>query len=152
MTSKQNSYIIYCDGASKGNPGPAGWGAVIVNKSTEEMIQRYGSIGRNTNQVAELSAAINAIEFLPTGSTIELFADSKYLVDGMNSWVANWKRNGWKTAAGKPVANRELWEHILVLTRSRNVKFRWVKGHNGHEMNELADNLANQGVTQSSPV
>lgn len=150
MTEKHNSYLIYCDGASKGNPGPSGWGAVIINKMTEETIQRYGSIGHSTNQVAELSAVINAIEFLPTGSSIDLFTDSRYVVDGMNKWIGGWVRKNWRTAAGKPVANRALWEQILVLCRSRTVKFRWVKGHNGHDMNELADKLANQGVFQSS--
>lgn len=137
----RNHHTVYCDGSCLKNPGPAAWGAVLEHKdgSTQEF---SGAIGHGTNQIAELTAAIEALKRLPEGEEIHLYSDSKYVVEGLKSWLAGWKRKGWKTSAGGPVANETLWRRLDELCAKRRVKPHWVKGHAGHPLNERADELA----------
>ena len=135
---------IYTDGACRGNPGQGGWGVLIISESEEKKL--YGGEQRTTNNRMELMAAIKALEASSIKINIDLYTDSKYVMDGINSWVQNWKKNGWKTAAKKPVKNSELWIRLDELNLSHNVNWHWVKGHSGDEGNEKADELANLGI------
>jgi ribonuclease HI len=135
---------IYTDGACRGNPGQGGWGVLIISESEEKKL--YGGEQSTTNNRMELMAAIKALEASSIKINIDLYTDSKYVMDGINSWVQNWKKNGWKTAAKKPVKNSELWIRLDELNLSHNVNWHWVKGHSGDEGNEKADELANLGI------
>ena len=135
---------IYTDGACRGNPGQGGWGVLIISESEEKKL--YGGEQSTTNNRMELMAAIKALEASAIKINIDLYTDSKYVMDGINSWVQNWKKNGWKTAAKKPVKNSELWIRLDELNLSHNVNWHWVKGHSGDEGNEKADELANLGI------
>jgi|TARA_B110000483_G_scaffold239664_1_gene318618 ribonuclease HI len=135
---------IYTDGACRGNPGQGGWGVLIISDSEEKKL--YGGEQSTTNNRMELMAAIKALEASPIKINIDLYTDSKYVMDGINSWVQNWKKNGWKTAARKPVKNSELWIQLDELNLAHNVNWHWVKGHSGDEGNEKADQLANLGI------
>lgn len=145
--SKKNTILIYCDGSSLGNPGPAGWGVVLQGK---EVTEGCGALGDTTNQVAELTAAIRALEATEVGSVIRLHSDSEYVIKGMSNWIRGWLRNGWKTAKGNPVSNRELWESLHELASQRTVAWKWVKGHSGDPLNERADQLAKLGASGTS--
>ena len=134
----------YTDGACRGNPGQGGWGVLIISESEEKKL--YGGEQSTTNNRMELMAAIKALEASAIKINIDLYTDSKYVMDGINSWVQNWKKNGWKTAAKKPVKNSELWIRLDELNLSHNVNWHWVKGHSGDEGNEKADELANLGI------
>ncbi len=140
----ESKVTIYTDGACKGNPGAGGWGAVLIYGKTIKKI--YGGKKETTNNQMELMAAIKALEALTRPCKVELFTDSKYVKNGIESWLASWKKNNWKTAAKKPVKNVELWQELDRLNAKHHVKWGWVKGHSGHELNDLADELANQGV------
>ncbi|MDA9636560.1 ribonuclease HI [SAR86 cluster bacterium] len=135
---------IYTDGACRGNPGIGGWGVLIISDKEEKKL--YGGELNTTNNRMELMAAIRALESTSTEIIIDLYTDSKYVMDGINSWIQNWKNNGWKTAAKKPVKNSELWIQLDKLNLSRHVNWHWVKGHSGDEGNEKADQLANLGI------
>lgn len=135
---------IYTDGACKGNPGPGGWGAWLRFGDHEKEL--FGGENDTTNNRMELLAAIEALAALKRPSAVKLHTDSKYLKDGIQSWIANWKKNGWKTAAKKPVKNSDLWKRLDELVAVHDISWAWVKGHSGNFGNEKADDLANKGV------
>jgi ribonuclease HI len=136
---------IWTDGACSGNPGPGGWGAVLRwNDHEKEM---SGGEPATTNNRMELMGAISAIEAIKTpGAIIRLHTDSQYVKNGVTTWIHKWKKNGWKTSDKKPVANVDLWQRLEAACESHNVEWRWVRGHNGDEMNERADVLARAGI------
>ena len=136
--------IIYTDGACRGNPGPGGWGALIKFDSAEKKI--FGGQNNTTNNQMELSAAIEGLSILKEPCNIELFTDSKYVMDGITQWIQNWKKNNWKTSAKKEVKNKELWQQLDQLMSYHQVQWHWVKGHSGDPGNETADLLANKGI------
>ena len=131
---------IYTDGACRGNPGPGGWGAVLLYGGHRREIS--GRDPRTTNNRMELTAAIRALEALKRPSEVALYTDSTYLKDGITRWLPNWKARGWRTAAKAPVKNRDLWEALDALTGRHDVTWHWVRGHAGNAENERADALA----------
>ncbi|MDG4542529.1 MAG: ribonuclease HI [Rickettsiales bacterium] len=135
---------IYTDGACSGNPGPGGWGALLTYGKHEKEI--FGGEKETTNNRMELTAAIKALEAIKTKSEIDLYTDSTYVKDGITKWIHNWKKNGWKTAAKKPVKNDDLWQELDKMIAKHDVKWHWVKGHAGHDGNERADMLAVKGT------
>ena len=136
--------IIYTDGACRGNPGPGGWGALIRFDSVEKEI--FGGQANTTNNQMELSAAIEGLSILTEPCNVEIFTDSKYVMDGITQWIQNWKKNNWRTAAKKDVKNKELWQKLDQLITQHQVQWHWVKGHSGDAGNEAADLLANKGI------
>lgn len=141
------NYYAYCDGACSGNPGPAGWG-VLLEDGDGLCLELSGYLGQGTNQVAELVAAIVALRNVPSGASVNLHSDSKYVITGLSEWVQSWESRGWRTAGGKPVANLELWKALRSLERARQVTLTWVKGHAGHPKNERVDALATDAVAR----
>ncbi len=141
---------IYTDGACKGNPGPGGWGALLV--SGEHRKEIFGGESLTTNNRMELLAAIEALKALKKPSRVNLHTDSQYLRKGILEWIHNWKRKGWKTSANKPVKNADLWQQLDALTSHHQIEWHWIKGHSGHPGNEKADELANRGVAQLSNI
>lgn len=139
---------IYTDGACKGNPGPGGWGAYLIYG--EHRKELYGGEPNTTNNRMELLGAIRALESLKQPCEVKLYTDSKYVKNGIESWISGWKKNGWKTAAKKPVKNAELWQRLDDLCAGQSVTWAWVKGHSGNPGNEKADELANRGVAEQS--
>ncbi|MCM2503115.1 ribonuclease HI [Aureimonas altamirensis] len=135
---------IYTDGACSGNPGPGGWGAILLYGDARKELK--GGETPTTNNRMELMAAIRALEALNRPSAVDLHSDSQYLRDGISKWIHGWKRNGWKTADKKPVKNAELWQELDAQRLRHDVAFHWVKGHAGHELNERADELAREGM------
>jgi len=135
---------VYADGACKGNPGPGGWGVLLIEGSREREL--HGGEPATTNNRMELTAVIRALEALPQGSRVRLYTDSQYVQKGMKEWIHDWKRRGWRTADKKPVKNDDLWKHLDELARNHKVEWHWVRGHDGHPGNERADALANKGV------
>jgi ribonuclease HI len=135
---------IFTDGACSGNPGPGGWGAVLRSGGHEKEL--CGGERDTTNNRMELTAAIEALEALTEPCQVTLTTDSTYVRDGITRWLANWKQNGWRTAAKKPVKNQELWQKLDRQASRHDVIWKWVKGHSGHPDNERADMLANQGM------
>ena len=142
----ENIIKIFTDGACKGNPGLGGWGALIVEDGKEKEI--YGGSFNTTNNKMELTATIEALKFFKDPKIIELYTDSKYVKDGINDWINNWKINGWKNASKKPVKNSELWIELDKLTSYHKVTWFWVKGHSNHRENDIADALANKGIDE----
>ncbi len=139
--------IIYTDGACRGNPGPGGWGAVLRHGEHERLL--YGGENHTTNNRMELTAVIKALESLKFPCDIELFSDSKYVLQGINEWLPNWKKRNWLTASKKPVQNVELWQRLDELaSQQKQINWHWVKGHSGDADNELADQLANKGIDE----
>jgi ribonuclease HI len=136
--------VIYTDGACRGNPGPGGWGAIL--KSGERERELSGGELHTTNNRMELMAAIQALEALNRPCRVELHTDSQYLRTGITEWLAGWKARGWKTAAKAPVKNDDLWRRLDEARARHTVDWRWVKGHNGHPLNERADALARHGM------
>lgn len=133
----------YTDGACSGNPGPGGWGVLIESDPPKRMC---GGDPATTNNRMELQAAIEALSALPEGTAMTVHTDSQYVKNGVTTWVHGWKRNGWKTAARKPVKNQDLWQRLDALAEARDVRWAWVKGHAGDPGNEEADRLANEGM------
>ena len=138
---------IYTDGACSGNPGVGGWGVVIIEDNKNEFFLNGGD-KNTTNNKMELTAAIKALKTFEKKSTITLITDSKYVKDGIHSWIQNWKKNGWKTAAKKPVKNKELWIELDELIARHNITWEWVKGHAGNIHNEKADYLARRYIEE----
>ena len=135
---------IWTDGACSGNPGPGGWGALLVWGDYEKELS--GGEPDTTNNRMEMRAAIEALDALTRRSKVILHTDSTYLKDGLTKWMAGWKRNGWKTAAKKPVKNQDLWQALDEAASRHDIDWRWVKGHAGNEGNERADALARAGI------
>jgi len=135
---------IYTDGACRGNPGPGGWGVWLKYADAEKFL--YGGEQETTNNRMELMAAIQALEILKYPCRIKLYSDSKYVLQGITEWMANWKKRGWKTAAKKPVKNDDLWRRLDEVMQKHTINWTWVKGHSGNIGNEKADQLANQGI------
>ena len=136
----------FTDGACKGNPGPGGWGVLLRMDNQSREI--FGGEGATTNNRMELTAAIEALAALKEACTVELTTDSTYVKDGVTRWMENWERNGWRTAAKKPVKNQDLWQALKAQVARHEVNWHWVKGNSGHQENELADMLANKGIAE----
>ncbi|MEL7187798.1 MAG: ribonuclease HI [Pseudomonadota bacterium] len=137
---------IYTDGACRGNPGPGGWGALLIaGKHRKELL---GGEPDTTNNRMELTAAIEALNALKKNSQVVLHTDSTYVMKGIKEWMPNWKKRGWKTAAKKPVKNQDLWQALDEATQRHDIDWRWVKGHAGDPGNERADELANLGIDE----
>ncbi len=139
--------VIYTDGACSGNPGPGGWGAVMISGAHVREI--CGGEPASTNNRMELMAAIQALEALKKPCKVELHTDSTYVMKGISEWIHAWKKRGWMTADKKPVKNDDLWKRLDTARQRHDVTWRWVKGHNGHELNERADGLARQGLNDA---
>ncbi len=135
---------IYTDGACKGNPGPGGWGALLVFGDREKEL--FGGEPATTNNRMELTAVIRALESLRRDCDVELYTDSQYVKNGIQSWIHTWKRNGWKTTDKKPVKNAELWRELEAQAGRHRIRWHWVRGHTDHPGNDRADALANRGV------
>ena len=136
----------YTDGSALGNPGPGGWGTILEHKQKTRELS--GGFARTTNNRMELLAAIQALEALTRKASVDLYTDSKYLCDAVNKhWIRGWVKNGWKTSAKKPVKNQDLWTRLLPLLAKHEVRFHWVKGHNGHPENERCDQLAKEAAS-----
>lgn len=141
--------FAYTDGACSGNPGPGGWGALLIARDGDHVIRERelsGGEARTTNNRMELLAAISALETLERPSRLTVVTDSAYVKDGITKWLAGWMRNGWKTAARKPVKNDDLWKRLDMARARHEVTWEWVKGHAGHPENERADALARAGM------
>ena len=138
---------IFTDGACKGNPGPGGWGAIMRMGEHEKELS--GGEPATTNNRMELMGAIMALRALKQPCEVKLHTDSKYVIDGITSWIFGWQRNGWKNAAKKPVANADLWQDLMAATQPHKIAWTWVKGHNGHPENERADKLASDAALRA---
>ncbi len=139
--------IVYTDGACKGNPGPGGWGVLMI--AGERRRELHGGEAMTTNNRMELTAAIEALRALRRHCRVRLFTDSSYVKQGIETWIHGWKRNGWRTADKKPVKNADLWQTLDELAAGHSVEWRWVKGHAGDPGNERADALSNLGIPKS---
>lgn len=137
---------IWTDGACSGNPGPGGWGAILIHGDTQREL--YGAEPDTTNNRMELMAAIAGLEALKRPCTVVLVTDSQYVKGGITSWIFGWKKNGWKTADKKPVKNMDLWQALDAAIRQHKVEWRWVKGHAGTPLNERADELARLAIKE----
>ena len=146
--------IAYTDGACSGNPGPGGWGVLLQAVEGETIVKErtlQGGEAATTNNRMELLAAITALETLERPSRITIVTDSAYVKNGVAGWIHGWKRNGWKTAAKKPVKNVELWQRLDAAQARHDVTWEWIKGHAGHQGNERADELARAGMAPFKP-
>jgi len=141
--------VIYTDGACRGNPGPGGWGVVLRYQGNLKTLNGFDP--ETTNNRMELTAVIEGLRTLTRSCDIELHTDSKYVMQGVNEWLSNWKRNGWKTAAKKPVKNIDLWQRLDDEVNRHEIDWNWVKGHSGVEDNEFADQLANAAIDAETP-
>jgi ribonuclease HI len=146
MTTHMNTIDIYTDGACKGNPGPGGWGVLLKSDGTEKEL--FGGELNTTNNRMEMMAVIQALEALKRPCKVNLYLDSKYVLQGITEWIVGWKARGWRTASKEPVKNIELWQRLdaIVTNGGHQIDWRWVKGHAGDPGNERADGLANRGV------
>ena len=140
---------IFTDGACSGNPGPGGWGAILRYGAVEKELS--GAEDDTTNNRMELMAAIKALQALTEPCEVDLYTDSEYVMKGITEWIHGWKRNGWKTAAKKPVKNADLWQRLDDAMQRHEVRWHWVKGHAGHEENERADRLARSEIRNLKP-
>ncbi len=136
--------MVYTDGACRGNPGPGGWGVLIVDGGRERTLN--GAEPETTNNRMELTAAIMALRAVPEGSELTLYTDSEYVQKGISEWLPAWKARGWKTAAKKPVKNQDLWQALDDASARHRVHWRWVRGHAGNHGNERVDRLANAAI------
>ena len=137
-------YVIYTDGACSGNPGPGGWGAIILNEENETNIS--GKEKSTTNNRMELMAPIMALRKIKKASKIIIYTDSIYLKNGITTWIKNWEKNGWKNANKKPVKNKDLWVTLNELSKEHVINWKWVKAHAGNKYNEIADKLATEAI------
>ena len=137
---------LFTDGACKGNPGLGGWGVLI--KNSKILNELKGIQQQTTNNRMELIAVIEGLKSIQENAHIEITTDSMYVNNGINQWIDNWKNNGWKTAAKKPVKNKDLWQELDELVQNYSIKWLWVKGHSGHPGNERADQLANEAIEE----
>jgi ribonuclease HI len=135
---------LYTDGACRGNPGPGGWAALLISGSTRKEIS--GAETETTNNRMELTAAIEGLGALKRRCDVQLYTDSKYVLQGATEWLPNWKARGWRTAARAPVKNQDLWERLDAVLAAQNISWHWVKGHSGHDGNEFVDALANVAI------
>jgi len=141
--------IAYTDGACSGNPGPGGWGALLIAKKDGEVLRKKtltGGEAETTNNRMEMTAALEVLKTLERPTKIQIVTDSNYLKNGITQWIHGWRRNGWKTAAKKPVKNEDLWRALDEISQKHTITWDWVKGHAGHTENEEADGLANEGM------
>ena len=146
--------FAYTDGACSGNPGPGGWGVLMIARDGDTVLRERelsGGAAETTNNRMELMAAIAALEALERKAALTLVTDSVYVRDGLTKWIHGWKRNGWKTAAKKPVKNDDLWKRLDAAAAAHDVTWEWVKGHAGHPENERADALARAGMAPFKP-
>ena len=141
-----DTVFIYTDGACRGNPGPGGWGAILLCRGRE--LELFGGAPDTTNNRMELEAAIRGLEALKRPSRVILTSDSQYLLKGISEWLPNWQRRGWKTASNTPVKNLDLWQRLVAARQPHEVEWKWIKGHAGHPENERADGLANRGIDE----
>jgi len=146
LTTAATTIEIFTDGACKGNPGPGGWGALLRYQGKEKSL--FGGELDTTNNRMEMMAVIEALRNLKRPCEIKITTDSVYVKNGITSWIMGWKQRGWKTAAKKPVKNVDLWKQLDEEVAKHKIEWHWVKGHSGHRENEIADDLANQGVDQ----
>lgn len=137
---------IYTDGACRGNPGPGGWGALLVAGKHRKTL--HGGERETTNNRMELMAAIEALNALKGSCKVVLYTDSRYVMDGINDWMPRWKKRGWKTSARKPVKNQDLWQALDEAIGRHDIEWKWVRGHTGVDGNEAADALANRGIDE----
>lgn len=137
---------MFTDGACKGNPGPGGWGVLLRYKGKEKSL--HGGERNTTNNRMELMAVIEGLKSLKRSCEVVVTTDSEYVKNGITSWIHGWKKRGWKTSAKKPVKNEDLWRELDEEVTKHDVQWHWVKGHSGHRENEIADQLANQGVAK----
>ena len=148
MTNNPNAVVdIYTDGACKGNPGMGGWGALLSYAGQEKEL--FGGESHSTNNRMELTAVIRALQTLKRPCQVRVYTDSKYVQKGISEWILNWKRRGWRTSSNEPVKNADLWQRLDQLAAQHQIEWLWVKGHAGHDGNERADALANQGVAMA---
>ena len=145
-TTAEKTVYLYTDGACKGNPGAGGWGVLLRYGAHEKTL--YGGEAETTNNRMELTAVIEGLRVLKRTSRVVICTDSQYVKNGMESWIHGWKKNGWKTAAKKPVKNEDLWRELDEVVGRHQVSWTWVKGHAGHPENEKADELANLGAAE----
>lgn len=134
--------LLFTDGACSGNPGPGGWAYILKHPASGKVVEKSGGEAQTTNNRMELRAVIEGLSAIRKPSTVELYADSKYVLDGLREWMADWKARGWRTASKKPVKNLELWKRLDELMAVHALTFHWVEGHAGHEENERCDRLA----------
>ena len=137
---------MYTDGACRGNPGPGGWGVLMLAGDRRKTL--HGGETSTTNNRMELTAAIEGLRALKRPAEVILYTDSKYVMDGIREWLPNWKARGWRTASKKPVKNKDLWQELDAETQRHEIRWKWVRGHTGNPGNEAADALANQGIDE----
>lgn len=143
--------VIYTDGACSGNPGPGGWGAILIYGDNKKEVS--GSSSNTTNNIMELTAVIEALKSLKAECNVKIYSDSAYVVNAFNqSWIYNWKKNNWRTANKEPVKNRELWEDLYLLTQNHKVEFIKVKGHSDNEYNNRCDFLATSAIERGDEI
>jgi ribonuclease HI len=135
---------LYTDGACRGNPGPGGWGALLIAKDVRKELK--GAELLTTNNRMELMGAIEGLSALKRGCAVRLYTDSKYVLQGITEWLPDWKARGWRTAAKKPVKNQDLWERLDAAVQAHDIQWQWVKGHSGNAGNERVDQLANEAI------
>ena len=142
-----NNIIIYTDGACRGNPGPGGWGSLLIYQNSKKEL--YGFNPHTTNNIMELTAVIKSLQSIKRDYPIVIITDSNYVKNGITDWIQSWKKNNWKTANKKPVKNKELWIELDTLCNLYDIEWKWVKGHSGDPGNEKADALANQAIDEN---